>query len=167
MVDPAARVPAWARTVDAGRRTRDRHSGGATGRSSGWRSCAAGRIQAGAWVVESAIHSSGRAGRRRARGVLPLLGALCALLAPGAVASPGQESLIEDERLLLEAGPVARAQALDDVAALGADGIRVVVRWRDIAPATRPAGFKPADPAAYPAARWEPLDDLLRGATAR
>ncbi len=68
---------------------------------------------------------------------------------------------------MLQSGPVAQAQALDDVAALGADGIRAVVRWRDIAPATRPAGFKPADPAAYPAGRWEPLDDLVRGAAAR
>ena len=68
---------------------------------------------------------------------------------------------------MLQAGPVARAQALDDVAALGADGIRAVVRWRDLAPPTRPRGFKPGDPAAYPPARWEPLDDLVRGATAR
>src|ERR671916_3153629 len=55
MIDSAARVLAWARTVDAGRRTCDRHSGGATGRSSGWRSCAAGRARAGAGVVESVI----------------------------------------------------------------------------------------------------------------
>jgi hypothetical protein len=88
------------------------------------------------------------------------------LCLPGAaVASPTQQGLIEDERLMLQAGPAARAQALDDVAALGADGIRAVVRWRDIAPARRPAD--PADPAAYPADRWAPLDDLVRGARAR
>jgi hypothetical protein len=91
--------------------------------------------------------------------------ALCALLAPVAAASPTQESLIEDERLLLESGPAARAQALDDVAILGADGIRVVVRWRTIAPARRPAA--PTDPAAYPATAWAPLDELVAGATAR
>ena len=31
----------------------------------------------------------------------------------------------------------------------------------------RPAGFDPADPGAYPAARWDPLDDLVRGARVR
>jgi hypothetical protein len=97
---------------------------------------------------------------------------LAALLAPApALASATQESLVEDERLMLQAGPVARAQALDDVAALGADGVRAVVRWRDIAPAPnrerRPAGFEPADPAAYPAGSWDALDDLVRGTRAR
>src|SRR5215213_5423449 len=52
MIDSAARVPAWPRTVDAGRCPRDRHSGGATGRFSGCRSGAAGRAQAGAGVVD-------------------------------------------------------------------------------------------------------------------
>jgi hypothetical protein len=97
-----------------------------------------------------------------------MLCALCALAPiPVAHASATQESLIEDERLMLESGPVARAQALDDVVALGAGGIRVVVRWRELAPAQRPRGFEPADPAAYPAARWAALDDLVRGASAR
>jgi hypothetical protein len=97
-----------------------------------------------------------------------MLCALCALAPVSAAhASATQEGLIEDERLMLASGPVARAQALDDVVALGADGIRVVVRWREIAPAARPPGFEPADPAAYPAARWAPLDDLVRGASAR
>jgi hypothetical protein len=96
-----------------------------------------------------------------------LVCSLCAL-APGvAHASETQESLVEDERLMLQSGPAARAQALDDAAALGADGIRAVVRWRDVAPARRPGGFEPADPAGYPAARWEALDDLVRGAGAR
>jgi hypothetical protein len=62
-----ARVPAWPCTVDAGRCPRDRHSGGATGRFSGYRSGAAGRAQAGTGVVESAIYVSegiGSVGRR-------------------------------------------------------------------------------------------------------
>jgi hypothetical protein len=97
--------------------------------------------------------------------------ALCCLPAPAARASAAQESLVEDERAMLEASPLARAQALDDAAALGADGVRAIVRWRDIAPAPnaarRPAGFDAADPAAYGAARWDPLDDLVRGTQAR
>jgi len=97
--------------------------------------------------------------------------ALCCLPAPAARASAAQESLVEDEREMLQAGPLAQARALDDAVALGADGVRAVVRWRDIAPApnaTRPpAGFDAADPAAYAAGRWDPLDDLVRGTQAR
>jgi hypothetical protein len=97
--------------------------------------------------------------------------ALCCLPAPAARASATQESLVEDERAMLQASPLARAQALDDAAALGADGVRAIVRWRDIAPAVnaarRPAGFDAADPAAYAAAQWDPLDDLVRGTQAR
>jgi hypothetical protein len=55
MIDFAARVPAWPRTVDAGRRTLKGHSGRATGPFQRVVSCAAGRAQAGAWVVESVI----------------------------------------------------------------------------------------------------------------
>jgi hypothetical protein len=97
--------------------------------------------------------------------------AVCCLSAPAARASTAQESLVEDERVMLHAGPLAREQALDDVAALGADGVRAVVRWRDVAPAPRanerPAGFRPADPSAYPAGAWDALDDLVRGTRAR
>jgi len=98
-----------------------------------------------------------------------LAAALCC--APAAHASTTQESLVEDELQMLQAGPVARERALDDVVALGADGVRALVPWRDIAPAptarARPAGFDPADPSAYPAARWDRLDDLVRGVRAR
>jgi len=72
---------------------------------------------------------------------------------------------------MLQAGPVALGQALDDAVALGADGVRAIVRWRDVAPAPNanvaPAGFDPDDPAQYVAARWDPLDDLVRGTQAR
>jgi hypothetical protein len=83
--------------------------------------------------------------------VLSLLPATAALLAPAAArAAATQESLVEDERVMLQSGAVAQAQALDDTVALGADGIRAVVRWRDFAPgrnaAELPPGFDPADP---------------------
>src|SRR3954468_5501193 len=68
MVGSAAVVPGWPWTADAGRRTRDRNSGGATGRSSGWRSGAARRGQAAARVADPVIPS----GRQR----LELLGAV-------------------------------------------------------------------------------------------
>jgi hypothetical protein len=94
------------------------------------------------------------------------------MLAPAAAqASAGQESLVEDERRLLHSGAGARDAALDDAVALGADGVRAIVRWRDVAPAPnavrRPRGFRPADPAAYPSARWDALDDLVRGTRSR
>ncbi len=78
---------------------------------------------------------------------------------------------MEDEHQLLQAGPLAQALALDDAVALGADGVRAVVPWSDVAPAPlaleRPAGFDPSDPAAYPRTRWDALDDLVRGTQAR
>ena len=50
-------VSAWPGTVDAGRCSREGHSGGATGPFSGCRSGAAGRAQAGAWVAGLAAYS--------------------------------------------------------------------------------------------------------------
>ena len=35
---------------------------------------------------------------------------------------------------MLQSGPLAQALALDDAVALGADAVRAVVRWRDVAP---------------------------------
>src|SRR5204863_507214 len=71
--------------------------------------------------------------------------ALSVLAAAPALASSAQQSFIEDEHQMLQLGPDARARALDDAQALGADGIRVVVLWRSIAPspdaAKRPKGF--------------------------
>ena len=94
--------------------------------------------------------------------------ALCCALAPAASqASPAQESLIEDEHQMLQAGPAARERALDDTVALGADGVRALVPWAELAPPERAAGFDPADPANYPAARWDRLDGLVRGTAAR
>jgi hypothetical protein len=97
--------------------------------------------------------------------------ALCLSAPAAARASATQESIVEDEREMLQAGPVALGRALDDTVALGADGVRAIVRWRDIAPgpgaALRPAGFDPADPAEYAPERWDALDDLVRGTRAR
>jgi hypothetical protein len=103
--------------------------------------------------------------------VASLLVALCGLIAAPAHASRTQESLVEDELQMLQSGPAAQARALDDAVALGADGVRAVVRWRDFAPARnarrRPRGFEPADPADYPRGRWDALDDLVRGTAQR
>jgi hypothetical protein len=86
-------------------------------------------------------------------------------------ASTTQESLLEDEVQYLQRGAAARERALDDAVALGADGLRSLVLWRDVAPAPRsvrrPRGFRATDPHAYPARNWDRLDDLVRGANVR
>jgi hypothetical protein len=99
--------------------------------------------------------------------LLALLAATLALPS-AALASMSQESIFEDEYLLIKKG---RVSALDDMQALGADTVRSVVYWADVAPSPRaakvPAGFDPADPRAYPASAWDRYDDLVRGAAAR
>jgi len=108
---------------------------------------------------------------RRPLAALLAATALSLLAAAPALASSTQESIIEDEHQMLQLGPDARARALDDAQALGADGIRVVVQWRSIAPSPnaskRPKRFDARRPAAYPAARWDALDELVRAAQAR
>ena len=109
--------------------------------------------------------------RRRAfAAALAVVGALAALPA-AAPAARNQESIIEDELLMLHSGTEARAAALDDAVALGADTIRANVQWSRYAPATtskqRPAGFDAANPAAYPPGTWDSLADLVAGAEAR
>jgi len=98
-----------------------------------------------------------------------LVGALSLSLAAPAAASRSQESIFEDEHQLLELGPGGTASGLDDMKSLGADSIRSLVLWSRIAPhgAKRPKGFKATDPKAYPAAAWDPYDDLVRGARLR
>ena len=64
---------------------------------------------------------------------VPLV-ALALLAAAPADASRRQRSLIQDDHLLLQSGPDAQARALDDVVVLGAEGVRAVLLWRDLAP---------------------------------
>jgi hypothetical protein len=106
--------------------------------------------------------------------LLPLLLALLALcLVPAspAGASVTQESVFEDDFELLQNGSAARNRALDDMDRLGADVIRSLVLWNQVAPGykkkKRPKGFDAADPAAYNPAMWDRYDDLVRGANAR
>src|SRR4051794_30595680 len=102
--------------------------------------------------------------------LLLLLAALAVLLAPvaAAQASMSQESIFEDEYLLIARGQLS---ALDDMAALGADTIRSNVFWQDVAPSPKkakaPRSFKAGDPKSYPAGGWNRYDDMVRGASAR
>jgi hypothetical protein len=75
------------------------------------------------------------------------LGLVAAPVAP-ARAAP-QLSVIEDDASLLRAGSVVRERTLDDMAALGAEVVRILVLWRDT----------PAE--------WPALDAAVAGARAR
>ena len=102
------------------------------------------------------------------RRLLPtvLAALLAVLLAPAAApASMSQESIFEDEGLIIGQGNL---DAVNEMAALGADTIRTVVFWRDVAPSATakkvPAGFDATDPASYDAAGWDRYDAFVRRA---
>ena len=109
--------------------------------------------------------------RRRARRALAVAAACAALPTAPALAAPDQLSLIEDEKLMLESGAAAQAQALDEAKALGADVIRANVIWSRYAPSPtsrkRPRGFDGKDPADYPPGAFDMLDSFVAGTQAR
>jgi hypothetical protein len=93
-----------------------------------------------------------------------------ALLVPAAAASASSRQFTTVEapsELLFNGSPDA---ALDDIADLGADAIRIQLEWRSVAPdpdATTAPSFNQADPSAYPAAGWARYDAAIDGARAR
>ena len=99
-----------------------------------------------------------------------LLAGLLALPAGPAGASKTQQSVFQDDRVLLDQGGEVRARALDELKALGVDTIRVNAIWARLAPArdsqSKPS-FDSSDPGAYSADSWSALDDLVRGSAAR
>ena len=106
------------------------------------------------------------------RGAALVAALLSLLLLPGlASASSTQESIFEDEHELLQLGPARQAEALDEMAGLGADTVRTLVNWQQVAPKgkskKRPKTLDAANPATYPAENWDRYDDLVRGAQAR
>jgi hypothetical protein len=94
---------------------------------------------------------------------------LAAAAAAPAHASRTQESIFQDDRLLLSAS--TRTQALDEIDSLGVDTIHTLVIWSRIAPdadsTRRPEGFDADNPAEYSASGWDPYDALVREAAAR
>jgi hypothetical protein len=91
-------------------------------------------------------------------------------MAGSAHASTSQESVFQDDRLLLSGDDALRQRTLDEVKALGATTVRVLAVWSRYAPdagsTTRPA-FDATDPGAYPAGAFNDLDALVREANAR
>lgn len=89
---------------------------------------------------------------------------------PAAAAGARQESMFQDDNLLLYRGDDTADRTLRELRGLGVTAIRVTVPWRAFAPAHRaltcPASFTDAtDPGAYDPVVFDLHDHLLRVAT--
>lgn len=104
-----------------------------------------------------------------------LLAALLALslaLASGAQASKKQPTIFDSTAGLLSApNQASRDQILNQMDALGADMVRIVVPWRFLAPnfadSVPPAGFNATNPREYSDAQFAGLDASVAGITER
>ena len=88
------------------------------------------------------LRSSLRPGRARRAG-----------LPAAASAKRSQFTIFQATREVRSADPAVRAQALDEIQALGVRWLRVVLYWQDVAPevdARSVPDFDETDPAAYP-----------------
>jgi hypothetical protein len=92
------------------------------------------------------------------------------LIAAAALALPTAASASKTQlQMFQDGGQLATdpAAALLKFRALGANSVRVVVFWNEIAPhptARRMPRFNATDPNAYPAANWAPWDAIVRNA---
>jgi hypothetical protein len=97
--------------------------------------------------------------------LLALTLALCALLASAAHAASDQYMTFEAPRDLKD--PATRPGAMDQIASLGVNRLRLILTWRNVAPSPN-AKTKPAvdltDPASYD---WSQYDGLMADAQAR
>jgi hypothetical protein len=95
--------------------------------------------------------------------VTGLLVAACWLVgAPQARASSSEWSIFEDHPTLVRSGPIVRGRTLETIKALGADTLRIEIKWAEVAPhpgSKRKPKFKATDPGAYPG--FQPYDDLV------
>jgi hypothetical protein len=85
-----------------------------------------------------------------------------------AQASRSEWSMFEDHSTLVRSGPVVREQTLETIRALGADTLRIEVKWDEVAPspgARKKPKFTATNPAAYPG--FEPYDDLVSRAVGK
>ena len=84
-------------------------------------------------------------------------------------ASTTQIALFQDDRQLVAAGGDVRERRLDEIAALGADAVKLQLLWASVAPAgrSRPRGFDAGDHLAYPPERWSRYYELIRSLAAR
>ncbi len=95
---------------------------------------------------------------------------MLAALPSASHASSTQESMFQDDPLLVYGTNEQQDSTLDQLRAFGVDRIRVSVFWAIIAPANdqlQKPNFDATDPAAYPAKLWERYDRLIRQAQSR
>src|SRR5262249_5619027 len=92
------------------------------------------------------------------------LAAMCTaggVVAPAALASADQGSIIQDPIRTLD----APAQTMSTFRGLGARMVRIIVAWATVAPLPRsrrvPPSFNASDPSSYPAANWAPYDQMI------
>ena len=104
--------------------------------------------------------------------LLPLIAAalLLAALPSAASASLTQESMFQDDPLLVYGTQEQVEDTLNQLQAFGVDRIRVSVFWKILAPANdsrQKPNFDATDPAGYQQPVWERYDSLIRGALSR
>jgi hypothetical protein len=107
--------------------------------------------------------------RRNGSAAAVVVMSLASILASPAPAHAGkaQWSIFEDHAELVRSSVSTRVRTLNEIAGLGADTLRIELRWNEVAPApqqrSRPS-FDATNPAAYPG--FGPYDDLIVRATA-
>jgi hypothetical protein len=87
-----------------------------------------------------------------------------------ATASPNQESMFQDDYLLVFKPASSVAKTMDTLRYLGVDRIRVTVFWNLIAPnpdSRNKPRFDATDPAAYTPGAWQVYDNIVGLAAAR
>ena len=87
-----------------------------------------------------------------------------------ALASPTQESMFQDDPMLVYGNDQQVNTTLDTLRTFGVDRIRVGVYWRILAPANdqvQKPNLDMTDPASYLPEVWARYDRVLRGALAR
>src|SRR3954454_3284044 len=107
------------------------------------------------------------------RRTLVFIAALVSLaaFAGQAQASKTQESMVQDDRMLLNYGASVQEGALNDLQSLGVNTVHLNISWKNLAPSANsskpPKGKTLSDPKTYRYARWADLDGLVRKAHLR
>ena len=93
--------------------------------------------------------------------VVAAMSAAGGVLAPAALGSANQVSIIQDSVQMLD----APAQTISTFRALGVRMVRIIVVWAQVAPSAQsrqaPRGFNASDPNSYPAGNWAPYDEMI------
>jgi hypothetical protein len=86
------------------------------------------------------------------------------------LATPGLETIMQDDGQLLFSTPAAAQAAVARMKAIGVDRVRITAGWSSLTRRpesdTRPENFDATDPAAYEQSRWSRLDTAVRAVRA-